>query len=146
MPSVIAHPTVKSIRETMNNAENTRLIKWLLLELETGPRLVDANYLTFLHQVITELHRFLAGVIDVVTARKLALAIHRYARTSIEEPTRYLYRMLGHAVATIHVKTHAFGFVYYWFRYIKETKPTELLEAISTYQKRVRALGEKSHA
>jgi hypothetical protein len=145
MPSVIAHPTVKSIRETMNNAETTHLIEWLLLELETGPRLVDANYLNFLHQVITELHRFLDGVIDVTSARKLALAIHRYARTSIEEPTRYLFRMLGHAVATIHVKTHAFGFVYYWFRYIKETKPTELLEAIYTYQKRVIPFGEMSH-
>lgn len=67
----------------------------------------------FADESIHHAHRiaqaYLDGTSSVHLARLASLEVHRYARTQTTTIHQWLYRVVGHMVATIHVKTHAYG-------------------------------------
>lgn len=62
-----------------------------------------------IHQAYHLAHEYLNGTRHVHLARLASLDVHRHARTQASRTHQWLYRMVGHMVATIHVKTHAYG-------------------------------------
>jgi len=64
---------------------------------------------------------YLEGQKSVHEARMLALSIHKMARMNPDSHQRLLYRAWGHAVASIHVKTHMIPMLNYLKKY-HETK------------------------
>jgi hypothetical protein len=50
---------------------------------------------------------YIDSKINVTQARKIAFLMHQKARESSNLKTTYLYRAIGHAIASIHVKEHA---------------------------------------
>mgnify|MGYP001767368397 CR=1 FL=1 len=146
-PSVISIPEVKSLKMTMNAMSYKTLVAFLLSQLE-GEKLAveEDDYLRFKAQVIAILKQNAHEPKMVIEARKLALTIHRFSRSVTDETTRYPYRMLGHSVATIHVRTHAFGYIYYALRYVQATQPNKLKEAVELYCHTIAQFGGNLYA
>jgi protein-arginine kinase len=58
-------------------------------------------------EALASIDDYLESKLSVSQARKIAFLIHQKARESTDLKTTYLYRAIGHAIATIHVKEHA---------------------------------------
>jgi hypothetical protein len=58
-------------------------------------------------EALASIDDYIDSKISVPQVRKIAFLMHQKARESTDLKTTYLYRAIGHAIATIHVKEHA---------------------------------------
>jgi len=66
-----------------------------------------------LDAILTRFDRHPQHRIGVQDGRLLALEVHRLARQENNLASQYVYRAIGHAIATIHVHTHTYGTIVY---------------------------------
>ncbi len=104
-------PDVKQIKDLLDIYSKETLLTWAtkcfsnLLEYSSINPEANAIY--------EEIQGHNNRPIPVPIARKMSLRVHAIARSMVEEKDIYLYRALGHTIATIHTKRHSYGCVLY---------------------------------
>lgn len=123
-------PEIKPLRELVEQQTHKTLILWTL---DCAPRFVELfekYYPTDPRpRECLELGRLWSrGEVKMPEAKKAILAAHHAATAAEENPTaQAAARAVGHAVATVHVETHALGLVFYGLTaLIYEEQPTKL--------------------
>lgn len=102
------HLTEEAV-ETMTKSEILQLILSMMHDRTFHIELFDEAY----HFI----KRYLEGIKTIHEARQFALLIHKMARMNPDSHQRLLYRAWGHAVASIHVKTHIIPMFNYLNKY-----------------------------
>lgn len=129
-------PEIKPLRELVEQQTHKTLILWTL---DCAPRFVELfekYYPTDPRpRECLELGRLWSrGEVKMPEAKKAILAAHHAATAAEENPTaQAAARAVGHAVATVHVETHALGLVFYGLTaLIYEEQPTDQAEFVET--------------
>ena len=127
-------PVVIEIRDIIATRDRKTNLTWALTCLHELTQTIelDPQVKTYLQQVST-------ADVPVVVARKMAQYSHKVARESTDLYHQFIYRAIGHTIATIHVTTHAHGVVIYGLKaYHQQGKTLEELEEIAqSYRKKI---------
>ncbi len=128
---------VRAIKNRIEDHDKAHLLAWCFDCLE--PLMNEFELDTEVTAIVDRVREYKTQPIPVQEGRKLALAVHRVARDQDDLAERYLYRAIGHTVATIHVPSHAYGMVLYSLKsYHQLGRSVVQLEELSReYKKRL---------
>jgi hypothetical protein len=95
--------------------DKNKALMWIKIEVHVYHDVLTPD----MKEALASIDDYLESKISVSQARKIAFLMHQKARESIDLKTTYLYRAIGHAIATIHVKEHAIRCYDYLVKYSK---------------------------
>ncbi len=103
------------IKLLVNDLDKATVIEWSYKCAKKALNDGGLNSKEFLEllEILNIIKLYLKGLIGVAEARKSALKAHSIAIKQTDLSKQYLIRAVGHAVASIHVKTHSLGTVHY---------------------------------
>ncbi|XMB72651.1 hypothetical protein RJI07_01795 [Mycoplasmatota bacterium WC30] len=103
------------IKLLVEELDKPTVIKWAYKCAKRALNEWGQNSKEFLEllEILNTINPYLKGLLNVSEVRKEALKAHNIAKKQTDLSKQYLTRSIGHAVASIHVKTHSLGMIHY---------------------------------